>query len=143
MAACSRTDEHSSWSSDGLRQDIQVGSDAPLFVAGLWSIFESHDRATASSRSVRGKWPTAAEDRKNCTNRPTSEWHLSPNAIKLQIMGINRSGEFWVYRTMKEVTAEKPSMWSMDSTMPMAGRRNRITLPTSVKPLDSSCGHTN
>ena len=51
---------------------------------------------------------------------------------------MRRSALSLVFRTMKEVTIAKPSRWSMDSTMPMAGSKKRITLPTSAKPFASS-----
>mmetsp|Transcript_53596 Transcript_53596/g.85402 ORF Transcript_53596/g.85402 Transcript_53596/m.85402 type:complete len:222 (-) Transcript_53596:8-673(-) len=55
-----------------------------------------------------------------------------------QTMGIKRPGFSLVQRTMKRVTTAKPFMWSMDSTRHIAGRRNKITFPTSSKPLPNS-----
>mmetsp|Transcript_53794 Transcript_53794/g.128615 ORF Transcript_53794/g.128615 Transcript_53794/m.128615 type:complete len:229 (+) Transcript_53794:1179-1865(+) len=57
---------------------------------------------------------------------------------RMQMMGIRRPDFSLVLRMIKDVTTAKPCMWSMDSTIPMAGSRKRITLPTSERPLTSS-----
>mmetsp|Transcript_21115 Transcript_21115/g.66781 ORF Transcript_21115/g.66781 Transcript_21115/m.66781 type:complete len:234 (-) Transcript_21115:743-1444(-) len=58
--------------------------------------------------------------------------------VKRQMMGINRSTLPAIILLIMDVTIAKPPKWSMDSTTPMAGKRNRMTLPTSCRPRSSS-----
>mmetsp|Transcript_95548 Transcript_95548/g.240761 ORF Transcript_95548/g.240761 Transcript_95548/m.240761 type:complete len:298 (+) Transcript_95548:637-1530(+) len=84
---------------------------------------------------------------------PPATWRSNFNetivAVRLSIMalrkkvikhkmGINGSVRPPVTCKIKRVTTSKPSKWSIDSTTPMAGNKNRMMAPTSFKPCSSS-----
>mmetsp|Transcript_93688 Transcript_93688/g.262091 ORF Transcript_93688/g.262091 Transcript_93688/m.262091 type:complete len:250 (-) Transcript_93688:526-1275(-) len=94
-------------------------------------------------------WRSSLSWRTECRNNFKQTMvavRLSMTALKkkhrMPRIGISNSLRPPAILAMHMVTTAKPSKWSIDSTTPIAGSKNKMIAPTSFKPRLNSCSNS-